>query len=274
MNRYRRTIEDRTSQTLSGNTTLTGDERLRAGKERVRRALMRLFPQPRLVCIGHSHTRAIVAAAQNRGVRLTSIDFWSTGQPVVVDAGPRRFRADIAEQLTGKVFSMVGGAAFNIMGLCVHPRRFDFVLPSTPHLPFDPHAEIVPFGAVRAALLDITQPFLDLMGYIRDAAAGPVYQIEAPPPFVDDGRMLAEVFWPDFEGMRREISPPHFRFKLWRLHSEIVQQFCTKRNITFIPRPPEAVDADGYLLSQFYGDTMHVNEDYGALVLEQMRRVK
>jgi hypothetical protein len=73
--------------------------------------------------------------------------------------------------------------------------------------------------------------------------------------------------------MKREISPRFLRYKLWHLHSEIIQEFCIKRNIGFIRCPPETVDAEGFLLPQFYADPMHVNEAYGALVLTQMRRV-
>jgi hypothetical protein len=244
-----------------------------AGSEPNLRIGTREANEPRLVCIGHSHTRTVVAAARRQGVSLAGIDFWSTGAPLVMDEGRPRFRQDIAQQLSGIVFSMVGGTAFNIMALCVHPRRFDFVLPSAPQLPFDPLAELVPFGAVRSALLAMTQDYLNLMGYVRDAARGPVYHVEAPPPFADAVRKLPREFLPYFADKSREISPHYFRYKMWRLHSEIVQDFCARRSIGFIPRPPEAVDSEGFLLPRYYADPMHVNEAYGALVLAQMRRL-
>ncbi|MDE1173228.1 MAG: hypothetical protein PW790_06080 [Parvibaculaceae bacterium] len=160
-----------------------------------------------------------------------------------------------------------------IMGLARHPRPFDFVLPECPHLPLDEDAEILPLEAVRASLLAITQEYLDLIKLVRDTATGPVFHIEAPPPYADATRLLADIPWMFFGGMQRQISPAPFRYKLWRLHTQIVRESCRKQGISFIDHPPESVDGNGFLLPAYYLDSMHVNEAYGALVLAQMRRL-
>jgi hypothetical protein len=224
------------------------------------------------VCIGHSHVRTVAAAARRYQVPLSCIDFWTAGERIVVTADSARFHPDIADRLQGAVFSMIGGSAFNILALCVHPRRFDFVLPAAPSLPCDAQAELVPAAAVRTTLLQMTQKYLDLLGYVRDAATGAVYHIEAPPPFGEDWRRLPPDLMPFFTDKRREISPRWLRYKMWRLHSEINRQYCASRGITFIPHPPETVDAEGFLLPRFYADPMHANEAYGACILAQMTR--
>lgn len=168
---------------------------------------------------------------------------------------------------------MIGGVAYNMMGLAVHPRRFDFVLPDAPDLPFDERAELVPYEAVRASLLAIMQHYLDLMAIVGATGRGRIFHIEAPPPYADEARMLTDVPWNYFTGMQREVSPRYLRYKLWRLHSDIVRQACARMGITFIERPMEAVDVDGFLRDDYYLDTMHVNEGYGALVLRQMQEV-
>lgn len=240
----------------------------------LRRAVRRFTSRRRpLVCIGHSHTKCVAAAAAGRGIELRSIDFWGYPNPVQRENGTSRFRAEIERQLEGTIFSMVGGSAYNMMGLVVHPRRFDFILPDSPDLPFDARAELVPYDAVRAGLAAITQEYLDLMAIIRATGKGPVFHIEAPPPYPDGDRMLADVPWMFFSGMEREVSPRYLRYKLWRLHSDIVREFCERMGMSFVACPPEAVDAEGFLLPAYYQDTMHVNAAYGALVLRQMQEV-
>jgi hypothetical protein len=258
------------------------------------------------VCIGHSHVRSIGEAAQARNVPLVAIDFWKHREPVVVENGRTRWNDTIRAMLgTGPVFSLIGGACHHTLGLLVHPRRFDFVLPSAAALPVD-RAEIIPFDAVKAALTALMDPYLALMEVLARTQQGPVFHLEPPPVYADEQRLAPDLpklpLYSRYQhegmnnpnGMGQEIarsfglggtrmnvepgprkrvaiSPRHLRYKLWRLHSEILVEFCQLHRITFVSHPRGAVDADGFLREPYYANPMHANAAYGDLVLSQMQ---
>ncbi len=235
-----------------------------------REALDRVAPPP--VLIGHSHTRAIFKAAAARGLRLKGYDFWTAPQPAV-DAARTAFHPDIARTLAhGPVFSAVGGTAHAMVSLVAHPRPFDVVLPEDPDLPMAAGAEVLPVEALRGALAAVLQEYLDLMRLVRATARGPVFHIAAPPVPEDERRILPDVPWMFFPGLTREVGPASLRYKCWRLHAQLVEAFCAREGIAVIPPPAEAIGARGYLAPGYYADAMHVNEAYGALVVEQIRR--
>jgi len=105
-----------------------------------------------LVCIGHSHTEAVAAAAAERQVPLLHFNFWYLGATLERDAGVVRLPPHIRAHLSGTVFSFVGGGAHMDYGMIVHPRPYDFVLPSEPDLPLAEGAETVPYDALYASL--------------------------------------------------------------------------------------------------------------------------
>lgn len=225
------------------------------------------------VLIGHSHAKAIFEAAEQEDVRLKGYNFWSAPQPAIA-ADRKAFHPEIAETLAhGPVFSAVGGAVHNVMAMVRHPRPFDFVLPSRPDLPMIAGAEVVPFAAFRRAMAASVEEYLQIMQLVVQAATGPVFHIEAPPPIEDSDRVLADVPWMFFPDLTREVAPASLRYKCWRLHSELVAGFCADRGIALIPAPLEAMDRGGYLKPEYYLDAMHVNASYGALVLAQMKRI-
>jgi hypothetical protein len=231
---------------------------------------MRSPSETPLVCIGHSHVRCVEEAATDQGVPLVAIDFWRFKGAVVGDGAARRFRDDIAQRLVGPVFSLIGGNAHHRVGLVVHPRRFDFVLPSCPDLPLDERAELVPFAGVKAAVLEVAREYLELMQILLATTSGPLFHLEPPPVYADEARIAPDVPWMYFQG-RRRVSPRHLRYKLWRLHCDMLREFCTENGIRYLAHPPDAVDEQGFLRPELYANAMHVNGRYGALVLAQMR---
>ncbi len=226
------------------------------------------------VLIGHSHSRVIFEAASEARVQLAGFNFWTAPQPAL-NADRTAFHPEIAKTLArGSVFSAVGGAAHNVLAMVRHPRAFDFVLPERPDLPIAPGAEVLPVGAVRGAMAAAVAPYLEVIGLVCAAASGKVRHIEAPPPFQDDARVQEDVPWMFFPDLTREVAPAALRYKCWRLHSQLVAQFCASRGVEMLPPPPEAVDGSGYLKPDYYADAMHVNTRYGALVLDQIRRAR
>lgn len=229
-----------------------------------------------LLCIGHSHVACVARAARAASVPLQALDFWTMPDAIVRSDGAARFSPALITQLrehAGPVFSFIGGAAHGVVGMLVHPRRFDFVLPWAPELPLDPAAEVLPALAVRAIVEAAMGEYLDLLNQLRALCRGALFHVESPPPYADAQRMHADIPWAMYPGMLQEISPAWMRYKLWRMHSRIVEDWCLANDATMVSCPPLAVDAEGFLRAPYYGDGAHANEAYGALVLDQMRQL-
>lgn len=232
-------------------------------------------PDP-MLCIGHSHVACVARAAAANGVTLQALNFWDMPGAIQRDSGPPRFSSLLEQQLReheGSVFSLVGGAVHGVVGMLVHPRRFDFVLPWAPELALDPAAEVLPALAVRGMLEALMAEYLALMAEVQKLCRGPMFHLEAPPPYADAQRMHADIPWSLYPGMCQEISPAVMRYKLWRLHSRIVSDWCDLAGVTFVACPAAAVDANGFMHEAYYGDGAHANDAYGELVLEQMRQL-
>lgn len=241
-------------------------------------------PARPLVCIGHSHLRSLDEAAATDGVPLVALNFWSLKDATVTRDGRITLCDPVTQHLDGgPVFSWIGGSAHHTLGLLQHPRPFDFVLPSAPDLPLDPRAEVLPFDCVRAALLESMRDVLRLMRLLREATTGPVFHLEPPPIYSDESRLAADIhpiliFRLGIARSRRDLPGTrvgwrHLRFKLWQLHSEVIDEFCRSLDIGFVRHPPEAADAEGYLRPEYYLNPMHVNSDYGRLVMHQMQQL-
>jgi hypothetical protein len=226
-----------------------------------------------LFCIGHSHVASVALAAAEHGIALTAINFWFPGG--LVRENEKWKLSDETRQKIGKqngpIFSLIGGSCYMHMGLCVHPRPWDFVLPTAEHLPLSPATELIPYDAVKQVLSDLMQEFLELMLQVQRAAAGTVFQMEPPPPTADAARITPQMPWDLFPGMRHEIAPAPFRYKLWRLQSSLLEAQCKEHGVGFVPYPGITADEQGFLAPAYLGDGAHANPAYGALVLEQMR---
>ncbi len=120
-----------------------------------------------LLFIGHSHVAAVQMAAKALGRNdIVTLNFWDL-QDGIIDG---RLSDDIAERIAnheGPVCSMIAGNGPIIIGALVHPRKFDFVLPSRPDMPLDADAEILPSGMVMRKLEEIAEPYISLMGQVR-----------------------------------------------------------------------------------------------------------
>lgn len=220
--------------------------------------------------IGHSHSEPIFAAARAAGIALEGFNFWTAPQPAM-NADRSAFHPEIAARLShGTVVSVVGGAVHNILALVQHPCPFDFELPWRPDLPAAPGANLLPYSAVRDMVAHHLQEYLDIIGLVRRTASGAVFHVEAPPPLEDGERVLADVPWMFFPNLTRTVSPAPLRYKMWRLASRLTDDYCVARAVTPLPHPPASVDERGYLRPEYYADAMHVNERYGALVVDQL----
>ena len=235
------------------------------------RVLNRLLPPKPAVCIGHSHTENLAAAAAASGTRLEILNFWHLPGALTSQAGQVELSAELRARLVAPVFSLIGGAVHQDVGLIQHARPFDFVLPERADLPLAEGAEIVPYGAVHGAVLARTQQYLDIMRAVRDGVDGPVFHMESPPTYADERVPTDDPGFQAYFGNDVAFSPAWLRYKLWRLHSAIVSAHCAAVGIVFVPHPAESVSESGFLLEAFHGTPAHANAAYGQLVLAQLR---
>jgi hypothetical protein len=226
-----------------------------------------------LVCIGHSHTRNVQDAATAAGVPLIALNFWELPKDAVTHtATGAHLSGAILSRLAAPVFSLIGGAVNHDIGLVLHPRPWDVILPDQPDLPLSGGHEILPYDAVREAMRRRITPYLQIMTAVRAAVRGPMFHMQSPPPYGPETIPPDDPGFAYFYGENATYSPPWMRYRLWRIQSGITAEHCARENITFIPRPEVAVDAEGFLLEAFHGKPAHANAAYGALVLAQMQQ--
>lgn len=230
----------------------------------------------RATAIGHSHSANLADAVRAAGAPVDVLNFWTLPGAVTQHAGHAELSAGVIARLVPPgpalpVFSLIGGAVHHDVGLIEHPEKFDFVDPDFPDEPLSPGARIIPLRAVEAALHARALPYLRIMDAVRRAAPGPVYHLQSPPIFADETLQGADLdYWTALYGYAPRVAPAPARRRLWRLHSAIVRRHCAAQGIIWVPCPPAAFDAAGYLRAGLNAHAAHANAAYGALLLRQV----
>ena len=72
----------------------------------------------------------------------------------------------------------------------------------------------------------------------------------------------------------RALLAPHIRLQMYQIETMAMRDLCTEIGTTFVEPPAEALDGDGFLVRDYWGeDTLHANEKYGELVLRQVEEL-
>ena len=102
--------------------------------------------------------------------------------------------------------------------------------------------------------------------------AGKLIQLESPPPLADSGTIAtqADAYFKDRGIGDLGVAPAGLRYKMWRLHSRIVADYCAELGVRFLPVPCETQDDNGFLLPHFAGDATHGNAAYGEAVIRAL----
>jgi len=226
-----------------------------------------------VVCIGHSHSEVVKAAAEAAGAPVEVYNFWHQVEPLVTEGGVVRLAPWLAAKMRAPVFSLIGGAVHHDIGLLEHERAWDVVVPGFEPLPVAEGAELVPHGAVRANILERLQPYFAIMDAVRGVVDGAVYQMQSPPIYAADQVPGDDPGWDGYHGAGRRMSSPWLRWKLWWMQSELIAARCRESGIRYVACPAEALDADGFMRAGFAGSPGHANAAYGALLLGQIREL-
>lgn len=239
-----------------------------------------------LILLGHSHVAAVVDALKLRqpaagNGMLYVHDVWAHNTQYADSdgAGGIAFNKDVLSLIERTVpadqprqyITMFGGNGHVLLALSKHPRPFDFVLPERPDLPLDPTAEVVPYDYLAETLKPLMMSYIWQMIGLRQALGQSILCIETPPPYGDDAYVSQNLgsYIPD----PKNIVGRAMRYKMWRLHSNLLKYFCDACGIEFLSAPEAGIDPEGFLRREGYGiDATHANAWYGELLLRKLEQ--
>lgn len=236
-----------------------------------------------ILVIGQSHIAAVRSAAKIRREadpdRLRTRVIHTMEPQYAPEMDGERFTPVLEETIRDQIArhdpiiaSASGGNAHNRFALILHPRPFDFLLSAGGGPPIEPGAEPVTEALVRAALDDALSRDRARLHEIRRIAGEGVVQLESPPPVADGAWIAAQAdaYFKDQGVAELGVAPAGLRYKIWRLHSRIVAGMCAELGLRFLPVPPETLDLQGYLLTDYAGDATHGNAAYGEAVIRAL----
>lgn len=221
-----------------------------------------------VIFVGGSHTLSVIAAARIANVQVGAINLKHAA--AFADDSEQALHPSIVEKLASKtIVSLVGGNMHNELALVRHPRPFDFVLPLEPSLPVG-DGELIPAEALQSVLRKRMSRALSIVSLLKRHANGPMFHLESPPPIAEDDYIKNSIdkYFEKRGVAELGIVSRSLRYKLWRLHSEIVRSECQRLQIEFVPCPEEAI-VDGFLRQDLRANATHANERYGAMLLAQ-----
>ncbi|AEG50346.1 hypothetical protein Sphch_2703 [Sphingobium chlorophenolicum L-1] len=163
----------------------------------------------------------------------------------------------------------ISGNEHHMLGLVESERPFDFLLPGTEQGNIIRDRELLPYDLVYKTL------DLQMNVALYKAFAGifncPVYQVEAPPPILDDAyiRNHAGIFSEAIE--QRGVNAASVRHKLWRVGSTIARQRAVQAGFVYVENPAVALGPEGFLHFMAYNnDATHGNSWYGMHVINNL----
>lgn len=248
--------------------------------------------QLRLVVFGHSHIAAIQDAVKDIGIEGISLfsgahffiinenvkwfvpPSWKEGGGKVIPNSAIMNSLQVRGAFSGNkkdlVISVCGGNVHNVYGLLSGSPAIDFLLPESPNVPLLKGTLIIPYTAIRDFIEEKVRPMLALVAAVAAETKRTVVQLESPPP-IGCNKFIEKNLDTYFKAESEiDVAPPLIRWKFWRLHSEIVKSHCEKHGIVFMPAPKDAMDSQGFLLPEGYGNATHANKWYGDKVIRSL----
>jgi hypothetical protein len=246
----------------------------------------------RILAVGFSHLTSIEDAQRIRiriGRAAYTIDFvypWPTSRYdpwIRHEQGETIYNPVLQDDLLAlsrqhEYAAIIGSLTDNMyfnLGVTNDPVPFDFVEPDGDAEGLTAGARVLPYGMVRAFLLERLQQRMGLLPIIRSTGAQPFYMLALPPLIGDDEKLKAGTSSEELDRIihQRGLPPKSFRRKLWSLAQSLLQELSESYGAKFVPVPAEAVDTEGFLSYEYWrsnNDAFHANQRYGELVLTQM----
>lgn len=254
------------------------------------------MPGKAAIVLGNSHLSSIILYLNDRPAETygtdDSIQYYvfdtvkhGAGFQFSIDSGGGHYVLNpaIAEMVEAKVpgdreriyISMFGGNAHNVLTLKEHPRPFDFIVPWRAELPLDATREFVTDAYINRFLRKLTEAHqLNMTTLVNAASVAGVqaFHFQSPPPVKDNAFILSHLedwFKSDHP---TSIAAPYLRFKMWLIHSKIIEDHCAAMGMTFLETPRSTQDETGFLLQDHGKDSTHAGPSFGGAVLNQLEQ--
>lgn len=260
---------------------------------------------PRIIGIGQSHLISVNHAADDwlerepdRFEYVPICFVWPQFHPPFTNQNgtsiPNPAWVDVLRRHAGEsgtqVLLTVPGAEWWHWSLTPGPTPFDFI----DRLVDDDaplQGSLVPYDLFMRRARDAFRYIPRIIDVVREVSDFPVSLSPPPPPMRRIDIMFAEYAAGKAEPgqppkrlppMLRELIPTFdqygfrpdaFRMKVWRVCMRAVQDICAEHDVTYLPPPPQAVDADGFLLPSMVSDFVHANRAWAKLQLERLLAV-
>lgn len=241
----------------------------------------------KVLAIGHSHLGAMVEAyeASQAGghlpYRLTPLQLLRHDRPIVVHTGgvpryPEDVEREVLDQLAAVapdlVVLMLEGQQAATMGFARPSQPWDFLLPNETGAP-SIDGDMLPFDLASDIARRHFAHVARFLDQIRAALGSRVVALSPPPPVGDDAVLMARI---DRSPNLRDavlatgLAPRAWRRRVWIIMVTALAEAYMTRGVTFLPPPPQAMDAEGFLRLPMLSDALHGNPRYGELLLEQL----
>lgn len=238
----------------------------------------------RILVFGDSHTHAIKKALKSRlyvrderieieAYRYSSIkngkEIGDLSLDKVIDQVSELKKHDL-------VVSTIGGNQHQALSLVQHPIPFDICMPNATDTSIMATQSIIPY----VQMWDVFERGLiakdgTRLRQLREAANCTVVHLSPPPPKEDAAHILKR-HESDFAKagiLIKGVSNAALRLKMWQLQIDVLKKLTKEWDIQLLPPPAQALDAQGFLATDYYADdATHGNAAYGALLIEQVKQ--
>ncbi len=176
------------------------------------------------------------------------------------------------------------GNQHNASFLIAPEPLFDFVCPGTDPADIHPGAIVVPAAVVRAYFAHTLSALPGLIRALKLSGARRVLILGSPAPKRDADFIHAHIRTEEYFQLAAaaagidlntcRITPAAIRQKLWRLIQQMMEAVAGQEGVTFVPVPPETLEADGTLRREYWqDDSTHANRAFGARVRAVLDRI-
>lgn len=245
------------------------------------------------VIFGHSHVWPIKKAIQS-GLYSASRDDYSVevalcgtkdfpGPLISYDlAGAMHLNSCVAafiqkmsleELATTNLVSVVQGNYYNIVGLTELEEPFDFVVPGCEQIELVSSRQLLSYDIVTEMIASHTRELIEFLKLLKKLSSNSVFHVNSPPPiesnhFINEDLSSKKIY----SGQTSVIAPASVRLKLWLTQKNIIESICRKLDVVFVGAPTDTITNDGFLEQKYWKDSVHANEHYANLLLEEVER--
>lgn len=164
----------------------------------------------------------------------------------------------------GALVSLLNGHDHSVLSLIQHPNRYDFVLPTHPDLPIDSAAQVLPYRAVARQVREQVAPTIDALALLR--ALWPearMCHVLPPPPVASSKHILSQKEAIVSECHNHGVSGKYLRLKYFLECQAQLTSALAALNIATFTAPPETLDSQGFLATEYCWDATHGSPEYG-----------